>query len=90
VAKAKVQTKYNKLKTDGERVKFILTLMNEFQYNYLSRGLKRGTYEIGPWWDNITIDTDMFKTLKPKLRQEVEGETGGPVYYWSYKDSKNI
>lgn len=85
-----MQTKYDKLKNDVEKAKFILNIMNQFQFNYLSKGQKRGTYDVGPWWDNTKIDANVFKLIKPKLKEEVEGSTGGPDYFWSYKDSKNI
>jgi len=85
MAKIKFTTQYDKCKTDADRARTILKRMETFEYNYISKGQKRGTYEVGPYWDCVKIDTRIFNMIKSQIKETYEHETGGRIYYYQLK-----
>ena len=85
MAKIKFITQYNKCKTDADRARTILKRMGaDWCYNYICKGQKRGTYEVGPRWDGILIDSRIFSLIKSKTQKKV----GLPMYFKNRKTKR--
>jgi hypothetical protein len=87
--KALRQAKYDKLKTDADRVEFILKELKTNQWSSLWPDWQ-DAYMLAPIWDAVKVSKKVFNMLKPKLERHQERETSGVNYYWELKGKFKI
>ena len=80
------QNKFNKLKTDEARIKFLMT---ELESDEMGRDSiweeTKGKYLSGSIWNPVIFDAKLFNKIKSKLERHQERETYTINYFWMLK-----
>jgi hypothetical protein len=83
--KKTMQNKFNKLKTDEARIKFIMKELEKDDWGDSIWEDYDNKYMLGTIWNPVVFDKKLFNKIKPKLERHQERETGGVQFFWTLK-----
>jgi hypothetical protein len=83
--KKTMQNKFDKLKTDEARIKFIMKELEKDGFGDAIWEDNDNKYMLGTIWNPVRFDKKLFNKIKPKLERQQERETGGVQYFWILK-----
>lgn len=83
--KKTMQKKFDKLKTDEARIKFIMKELEKDGFGDAIWEDSKNRYMLGTIWNPVYFDKKLFNKIKPKLERQQERETGGVQYFWILK-----